>query len=112
MPCMLCASQISEGCSKVQAGIHLFVEKPLSVKSAEEVARLAKELGKLQRERRLVIAVGYMLRYSPAIQVDILILIYLFFCLFHSNSMYVDWKEIALHCTCLATVGLKLAVPN
>ena len=53
----------------LQAGIHLFVEKPLSVKSADEVAGLAEELGKLQKEQNLIIAVGYMLRYSPAIQV-------------------------------------------
>lgn len=47
----------------------MFVEKPLSVKSAEEVARLAAKLEKLQKEHSLIIGVGYMLRYSPAIQV-------------------------------------------
>jgi len=51
-----------------QAGIHLFVEKPLSLKSAEEVGRLAEELGRQQERHGLVIAVGYMLRYSPAVQ--------------------------------------------
>jgi predicted dehydrogenase len=51
-----------------KAGIHLFVEKPLSVKSAEEVGRLAEELARQQREHGLVIAVGYMLRYSPVVQ--------------------------------------------
>ena len=52
-----------------QAGLHLFVEKPISIKSAEEVARLAAELGQIQKEQGLVIGVGYMLRYSSAIQV-------------------------------------------
>jgi predicted dehydrogenase len=51
-----------------QAGIHLFVEKPLSVKSAEEVGRLTEELSRQQEKHGLVIAVGYMLRYSPAVQ--------------------------------------------
>lgn len=51
-----------------KAGIHLFVEKPLSLKPAEEVGRLAEELKKQQDEHGLVIAVGYMLRYSPAVQ--------------------------------------------
>ena len=52
-----------------QAGIHLFVEKPISVKSAEEVGRLAEELSRQQQKHGLVIAVGYMLRYSPVVQV-------------------------------------------
>ena len=77
----------------MQAGIHLFVEKPISVKSAEEVARLAKELGKLQEERGLVIAVGYMLRYSPAIQVRIL------FCLMDGIKLQLVLVKKGLHCS-------------
>lgn len=53
----------------MQAGIHLFIEKPLSIKPAEEVARLGHELAKVQKEKHLVIAVGYMLRYASCVQV-------------------------------------------
>lgn len=55
----------------MQEGVHLFVEKPISIRSAEEVARLADELEKQQEKHKLVIAVGYMLRYSSAIQVHL-----------------------------------------
>ena len=53
----------------MQAGIHLFIEKPLSIKPAEEVARLGHELAQVQKEKHLVIAVGYMLRYASCVQV-------------------------------------------
>lgn len=53
----------------LKAGLDLFIEKPLSVKPVEEVAKLAIELAKLQKQHQLVLGVGYMLRYSPAIQV-------------------------------------------
>eukprot|EP00891_Asterochloris_glomerata_P005060 jgi/Astpho2/5060/fgenesh1_pg.00071_%23_40_t len=46
-----------------QAGVHLFVEKPLSIQSAEEVAKLADELKQVQDQQKLIIAVGYMFRY-------------------------------------------------
>lgn len=52
----------------MQAGIHLFVEKPLSVKPAAEVLQLSRRLQQLQAEKGLVIAVGYKLRYSPAVE--------------------------------------------
>ena len=45
-----------------QAGVHLFVEKPLSIQSAEEVAKLADELKHVQDQQKLIIAVGYMFR--------------------------------------------------
>ena len=45
-----------------QAGVHLFVEKPLSIQSAEEVAKLADELKQVQDQQKLIIAVGYMFR--------------------------------------------------
>ncbi len=61
----------------LQAGVHLFVEKPISLKSEEEITRLAEELERLQHEHDLVIAVGYMLRYSPAIRVCLLFWIFL-----------------------------------
>ena len=54
----------------MQAGVHLFIEKPISVRPAEEIARLGDELVKLQKEKNLIIAVGYMLRYSHCVQVS------------------------------------------
>ena len=53
-----------------QAGISQFIEKPLSVKPPEEVAQLSERLLQLQKEKNLIIAVGYMLRYSPAVEVS------------------------------------------
>lgn len=47
----------------------MFVEKPLSVKPPEEVADLSARLHELQKQRRLMIAVGYQLRYCPAVEV-------------------------------------------
>ena len=47
-----------------QAGVHLFVEKPLSIQSAEEVAKLADELKQVQDQQQLIIAVGYMFRWD------------------------------------------------
>lgn len=53
----------------MQAGMHIFVEKPLSVKPVEEVKRLARELKAVQQGNGVTVAVGYMLRYSPAVEV-------------------------------------------
>ena len=53
----------------LQAGVNTFVEKPLSVRPVEEVQRLAKELKKAQDQNGAALAVGYMLRYSPAVEV-------------------------------------------
>lgn len=47
----------------------MFIEKPLSVKPPEEVADLSARLAQLQQDKGLIIAVGYMLRYSPAVEV-------------------------------------------
>jgi len=49
--------------------MHIFVEKPLSVKPVEEVKRLARELKAVQQGNGVTVAVGYMLRYSPAVEV-------------------------------------------
>lgn len=59
----------SEGREGWQAGMNIFVEKPLSVKPIKEVVRLAEELKKIQDQNNVTIAVGYMLRYSPAVEV-------------------------------------------
>ena len=47
----------------------MLVEKPLSVRAPEEVLELSRRLRKLQADKGVVIAVGYMLRYSPAVEV-------------------------------------------
>ena len=47
----------------------MLVEKPLSVRAPEEVMELSRRLRKLQADKGVVIAVGYMLRYSPAVEV-------------------------------------------
>ncbi|KAL0025024.1 hypothetical protein WJX77_012337 [Trebouxia sp. C0004] len=51
-----------------KAGVNLFVEKPLSVRPAAEVAQLAHELKHIQEQNNVVIAVGYMFRYSAMAQ--------------------------------------------
>jgi predicted dehydrogenase len=54
-------------CAKV--GIHLFIEKPLSCLPPDEVRSTAEVLRNIQAERdeKLVISVGYMLRYHKAV---------------------------------------------
>ena len=52
-----------------QAGISQFIEKPLSVKPPEEVMELSARLEQLQKDKGIIVAVGYMLRYSPAVEV-------------------------------------------
>ena len=47
----------------------MFIEKPLSVKPPEEVMDLSERLAKLQAEKGIIVAVGYMLRYNPAVEV-------------------------------------------
>ena len=54
----------------MQAGVHLFIEKPLSVKPPAEVMELSRRLQKLQAEKDIIVAVGYKLRHSPAVQVE------------------------------------------
>ncbi|DBA89671.1 hypothetical protein WJX79_009585 [Trebouxia sp. C0005] len=50
-----------------KAGLHMLVEKPISMRPAEEVERLAQVLDQVADEKSLIIAVGYMLRSSPAV---------------------------------------------
>ena len=47
-----------------KAGIHIFVEKPVSVQSAEEVGKLAQQLEECYKTQGSIITAGYMLRYS------------------------------------------------
>lgn len=51
-----------------QKGLHLFVEKPVSLRSVNEVRKLNLLLSDAQRRHETVIAVGYMLRYAAVVQ--------------------------------------------
>lgn len=50
----------------ISAGAHLFIEKPLSADPPEAVAPVAEEISRAS-ERGLIVSVGYMFRYSKAI---------------------------------------------
>ena len=52
----------------LRAGVHVFVEKPVSVLPPEEFSPYMEAVQQAQRERDLVLSVGYMFRYHPAIQ--------------------------------------------
>ncbi len=49
------------------AGVHMFIEKPLSAAPPEEVADVADALAKAA-ENGLIVSVGYMFRYSRAVE--------------------------------------------
>jgi len=48
----------------LRAGAHLFLEKPLSNAPVDEVVKYAAEVEALRKEKKLVVSVGYMFRYS------------------------------------------------
>ncbi|XP_021361655.1 uncharacterized protein UNK4.17-like isoform X2 [Mizuhopecten yessoensis] len=50
-----------------QAGIHVFVEKPLSVVPPEEFSPYARAVAEACRTNNVVISVGYKFRYHPAV---------------------------------------------
>ncbi|XP_065183205.1 uncharacterized protein LOC135814073 [Sycon ciliatum] len=52
----------------VRAGVHCFVEKPLSVKPVAEVDAYMQAVLEEQKRQNLVVSVGYMFRYHPAIR--------------------------------------------
>ena len=52
----------------LQAGVHVFVEKPLSVVPPEEFEPYVDVVEREQRARGLVVSVGYMFRYHPAVE--------------------------------------------
>ena len=52
----------------LRAGIHLFVEKPVSVLPPEQFGSYVEAVEEAQRERGLVVSVGYMFRYHPAVE--------------------------------------------
>ncbi len=52
----------------LKAGVHIFVEKPVSVLPPEDFSPYVRAVEETQKERGLVLSVGYMFRYHPAIQ--------------------------------------------
>lgn len=51
-----------------QVGIHSFIEKPLSVHAVSDVSAYMKAVLEAQGQQNVVVSVGYMFRYHPAIQ--------------------------------------------
>ncbi|KAK3608320.1 hypothetical protein CHS0354_030770 [Potamilus streckersoni] len=52
----------------VEAGIHVFVEKPLSVVPPEEFIPYAEAVTKAVQKHNVILSVGYMFRYHAAVQ--------------------------------------------
>ena len=48
--------------------MHVFVEKPVSVLPPEQFEAYVEAVEAAQRERGLVLSVGYMFRYHPAVE--------------------------------------------
>ena len=51
----------------LKAGLHLFIEKPVSVQPPEKFEAYMQAVEELQKEKGLALSVGYMFRYHPAI---------------------------------------------
>ena len=52
----------------LRAGVHVFVEKPLSVVHPEEFSTYVQAVEEEQKKKGLILSVGYMFRYHPAVQ--------------------------------------------
>ena len=52
-----------------EAGIHMFVEKPVSTRPIEEVAELSRRLDVHHSRNGVIVAVGYMLRHAAAVSI-------------------------------------------
>ena len=52
----------------LRAGVHVFVEKPVSVLPPEQFSSYVQAVEEAQRQKSLVLSVGYMFRYHPAVQ--------------------------------------------
>uniref|UniRef100_A0A7S2V6L1 Gfo/Idh/MocA-like oxidoreductase N-terminal domain-containing protein n=1 Tax=Fibrocapsa japonica TaxID=94617 RepID=A0A7S2V6L1_9STRA len=50
-----------------EAGLHIFMDKPVTLRPLPEVEDLSRRLAKYQKDKNLVMQVGYMLRYSPLV---------------------------------------------
>lgn len=48
----------------LRAGVHVFVEKPLSNAPVDEARKYADDVEQLSREKNLIVSVGYMFRYA------------------------------------------------
>ena len=51
----------------LRAGVHVFVEKPLSVVPPEQFSAYVQAVEEVQKGSGLILSVGYMFRYHPAI---------------------------------------------
>ena len=51
----------------LKAGLHIFIEKPVSVIPPEEFTSYVQTVEEFQREKGVALSVGYMFRYHPAI---------------------------------------------
>ena len=51
----------------VKAGIHVFIEKPISVQPPDEVQAYIEELSRTAKEQGLMVSVAYMFRYHDAV---------------------------------------------
>ncbi|TMW68855.1 hypothetical protein Poli38472_001011 [Pythium oligandrum] len=52
----------------LRAGVHVFVEKPLSNVDPVEAKKYADEVEQVRKEKNLVVLVGYMFRYASFVQ--------------------------------------------
>ncbi len=52
----------------VKAGLHLFIEKPVSLVAPEKFIPYMEAVEKIAEESNLIVSVGYMFRYHPAIE--------------------------------------------
>ncbi len=52
----------------VKAGLHLFIEKPVSLVCPEKFLPYMEAVEKVAEEKNLIVSVGYMFRYHPAIE--------------------------------------------
>ena len=51
----------------LEAGVDLFIEKPVSVLPPEEFCTYSADVVRKQQEKGLIVSVGYMFRYHPAV---------------------------------------------
>ena len=51
----------------MQAGVHMLLEKPVSVRPYEEVAEISERLDQYHRDNGVIIGIGYMLRYAAGV---------------------------------------------
>ena len=52
----------------IQAGIHLLVEKPVSVQPPEKLRAYVEAVMQAQKRNNVIVGVAYMFRYHPAVE--------------------------------------------